>query len=169
MLPLGPQGGGNPSLPLQGSSDNTFPTSCLAFDVGFSRCQFLSFLGLRLISLSNLIFFLPPFPSFVLESLSISPPPSPLSLSLSLSRARALSLCLTIHFSGYLSIHLSVYPERERETELQWQVCHAKNKEEKKADLTTVLHIRELPHLHMKLAVWFSFPTTNNGNPMIPS
>ena len=46
-----------------------------------------------------------------------------------------------------------------------------KKKEEKKgkADLTTVLHIRELPHLHMKLAVWFSFPTTNNKNPMIPS
>ena len=45
-------------------------------------------------------------------------------------------------------------------------------KEEKKkgkADLTTVLYIRELPHLHMKLAVWFSFPTTNNKNPMIPS
>ena len=38
-----------------------------------------------------------------------------------------------------------------------------------KADLTTVLHIRELPHLHMKVAVWFSFPTTNNKNPMIPS
>ena len=46
-----------------------------------------------------------------------------------------------------------------------------KKKEEKKgkADRTTVLHIRELPHLHMKLAVWFSFPTTNNKNPMIPS
>ena len=45
-----------------------------------------------------------------------------------------------------------------------------KEEEEKgKADLTTVLHIRELPHLHMKLAVWFSFPTTNNKNPMIPS
>ena len=46
-----------------------------------------------------------------------------------------------------------------------------KEDEEKKgkADLTTVLHIRELPHLHMKLAVWFSFPTTNNKNPMIPS
>ena len=45
-----------------------------------------------------------------------------------------------------------------------------KKEEEKKgkADLTTVLHIRELPHLHMKLAVWFSFPTTNNKNPMIP-
>ena len=41
--------------------------------------------------------------------------------------------------------------------------------EKGKADLTTVLHIRELPHLHMKLAVWFSFPTTNNKNPMIPS
>ena len=43
--------------------------------------------------------------------------------------------------------------------------------EEKKRQrrLTTVLHIRELPHLHMKLAVWFSFPTTNNKNPMIPS
>ena len=65
---------------------------------------------------------------------------------------------------------------------LQWQVCHAKknkNKKKKKeeeeeekkgkADLTTVLHIRELPHLHMKLAVWFSFPATNNKNPMIPS
>ena len=56
---------------------------------------------------------------------------------------------------------------------LQWQVCHAKKKKKKKkkskADLTTVLHIRELPHLHMKLAVWFSFPTTNNKNPMIPS
>ena len=49
--------------------------------------------------------------------------------------------------------------------------CQKKKKEEKKgkADLTTVLHIRELPHLHMKLAVWFSFPTTNNKNPMIPS
>ena len=36
-----------------------------------------------------------------------------------------------------------------------------KKKKKKKADLTTVLHItiRELPHLHMKLAVWFSFPT----------
>ena len=45
-----------------------------------------------------------------------------------------------------------------------------KEEEEKgKPDLTTVLHIRELPHLHMKLAVWFSFPTTNNKNPMIPS
>ena len=75
---------------------------------------------------------------------------------------------------------------------LQWQVCHAKKKkkeeekeeeeeeeeeekeekeeeEEEKADLTTVLHIRELPHLHMKLAVWFTFPTTNNKNPMTPS
>ena len=44
-----------------------------------------------------------------------------------------------------------------------------KKKEEEEitmADLTTVLHIRELPHLHMKLAVWFSFPTTNNKNPM---
>ena len=38
-----------------------------------------------------------------------------------------------------------------------------------KADLTTVLHIRELPHLHMKLVVWFSFPTINNKNPVIPS
>ena len=57
-----------------------------------------------------------------------------------------------------------------RPTMLQWQVCHAKKKKKKKgkADLTTVLH-RELPHLHMKLAVWFSFPTTNNKNPMIPS
>ena len=53
--------------------------------------------------------------------------------------------------------------------QLQWQVCHAKKKKKKKkknkkkgkADLTTVLHIRELPYLHMKLAVWFSFPTTN--------
>ena len=46
-----------------------------------------------------------------------------------------------------------------------------KKRRRKKArqDLTTVLHIRELPHLHMKLAVWFSFPTTNNKNPMIPS
>ena len=46
-----------------------------------------------------------------------------------------------------------------------------KKEEEKKgkADLTTVLHIRELPHWHMKLAVWFSFPTTNNKNLMIPS
>ena len=56
---------------------------------------------------------------------------------------------------------------------LQWQVCHAKKKKKKKkkgkADLTIVLHIRELPHLHMKFAVWFSFPTTNNKNPMIPS
>ena len=41
-----------------------------------------------------------------------------------------------------------------------------KEKKKGKADLTTVLHIRELPHLHMKLAVWFSFPTTNNKNPM---
>ena len=56
---------------------------------------------------------------------------------------------------------------------LQWQVCHAKKKKKRKkkgkADLTTVLHIRELPHLHLKIAVWFSFPTTNNKNPMIPS
>ena len=47
-----------------------------------------------------------------------------------------------------------------------------KKKEKKKkgkADLTTVLHIRELPHLHMKLAVWFPFLNTNNKNPMIPS
>ena len=44
-----------------------------------------------------------------------------------------------------------------------------KKKKKGKADLTTVLHIRELPHLHMKLAVWFSFPITNNKNPMIPS
>ena len=44
-----------------------------------------------------------------------------------------------------------------------------KKKKKGKADLTTVLHIRELPHLHMKLAVWFSFPTSNNKNPMIPS
>ena len=49
--------------------------------------------------------------------------------------------------------------------------CQKKEEEEEKgkADLTTVLHIRELPHLHMKLAVWFSFPTTNNKNPMILS
>ena len=55
--------------------------------------------------------------------------------------------------------------------ELQWQVCHAPPPPQKKgkADLTTVLHIRELPHLHMKLAVWFSFPTTYNKNPIIPS
>ena len=52
---------------------------------------------------------------------------------------------------------------------LQWKVCHAKKKKKGKADLTAVLHIRELPHLHMKLAVWFSFPTTNNKNLMIPS
>ena len=55
---------------------------------------------------------------------------------------------------------------------LQWQVCHAKKKKKRKkgkADLTTVLHIREVPHLHMKLAVWFSFPTTNNKNSKIPS
>ena len=49
--------------------------------------------------------------------------------------------------------------------------CQKKKKKvkRKKARQTTVLHIRELPHLHMKLAVWFSFPTTNNKNPMIPS
>ena len=34
-----------------------------------------------------------------------------------------------------------------------------KKKKKGKADLTTVLHIRELPHL----------PTTNSKNPMIPS
>ena len=44
-----------------------------------------------------------------------------------------------------------------------------RRKKKGKADLTTVLHIRELPHLHMKLAHWFSFLTTNNKNPMIPS
>ena len=43
-----------------------------------------------------------------------------------------------------------------------------RRKKKGKADLTAVLHIRELPHLHMKLAVWFSFQTTNNKNPMIP-
>ena len=42
-----------------------------------------------------------------------------------------------------------------------------KRQKKGKADLTTVLHIRELSHLHMKLAVWFSFSTTNNKNPMI--
>ena len=47
--------------------------------------------------------------------------------------------------------------------------CQKKKEKKGKADLTTVLHVRELPHLHMKLAVWFSFPTTNNKNPMIPS
>ena len=44
-----------------------------------------------------------------------------------------------------------------------------KKKKKARADLTTLLHIRELPHLHMKLAVCFSFPTTNNKNPMIAS
>ena len=44
-----------------------------------------------------------------------------------------------------------------------------KRRRKGKADLNTVLHIRELPHLHMQLAVWFSFPTTNNKNPLIPS
>ena len=44
-----------------------------------------------------------------------------------------------------------------------------KKRRRKKADLTTVLHIGELPHLHMKVAVWLSIPTTNNKNPMIPS
>ena len=53
--------------------------------------------------------------------------------------------------------------------------CQKKKKKKKeeekkgKADLTTVLHIWELPHLHMKFTVWFSFPTTKNKNPMIPS
>ena len=42
-----------------------------------------------------------------------------------------------------------------------------KKKKWGKADLTTVLRIRELPHLHMKLAVWFSFPTTNNKIPEV--
>ena len=43
--------------------------------------------------------------------------------------------------------------------------------EEEKARQTWLLFytFRELPHLHMKLAVWFSFPATNNKNPMIPS
>ena len=44
-----------------------------------------------------------------------------------------------------------------------------KRRRKKKAVLNTVLHIRELPHSQMKLAVWFSFPATNNKNPMIPS
>ena len=44
-----------------------------------------------------------------------------------------------------------------------------KKKKKGKTNLTTVLHIRELPHLHMKLAVWFFFATTNSKNPMIPS
>ena len=44
-----------------------------------------------------------------------------------------------------------------------------KRRKKGKADLTTVLLIRELPHLHMKLDVWFSFPTTINKNPVIPS
>ena len=44
-----------------------------------------------------------------------------------------------------------------------------KKKRRKKADLTTVLHIGELRHLHMKLAVWLSIPTTNNKKPMISS
>ena len=47
--------------------------------------------------------------------------------------------------------------------------CQKKEEKKGKTGLTTVLHIRELPDLHMKLAVWFSFPTTNNKIPMIPS
>ena len=50
--------------------------------------------------------------------------------------------------------------------------CQKKKKKKKKRQGRPdycFTHIRELPHLHMKLAVWFSFPTTNNKNPMIPS
>ena len=70
-----------------------------------------------------------------------------------------------VHTHTHTELHCIILTESAL---LQWQVCHAKKKR-KKADLTTVLHIRKLPHLHMKLAVWFSFPTTNNKNPMIPS
>ena len=52
---------------------------------------------------------------------------------------------------------------------LQWQVRHAKNKKKTTKKKKRRKNIRELPHLHMKLAVWFSFPTTNNKNPIIPS
>ena len=80
-------------------------------------------------------------------------------------------LCLT--FSCHLDEQGYACVYRQGHALLQWQVCHAKKKRRRrkkgKADLTTVLHIRELPHLHMELAVWFSFPTTNNKNPMIPS
>ena len=56
---------------------------------------------------------------------------------------------------------------------LQSQVRHAKKTKTKtkkpQGRPDCCLHIRQLPHLHMKLAVWFSFPTTNNKNSMIPS
>ena len=44
-----------------------------------------------------------------------------------------------------------------------------KRKKKKKGRPDYCLHIGELRHLHMKLAVWLSIPTTNNKNPMIPS
>ena len=43
--------------------------------------------------------------------------------------------------------------------------CQKKKRKKGKADLTTVLHIRELPNLHMKLAVWFSFLVLCPFNP----
>ena len=59
-------------------------------------------------------------------------------------------------------------PTNKQQQQQNQQQTNKQKKKKGKADLTTVLHIRELPHLHMKLAVWFSFPTTNNKNPMIP-
>ena len=46
------------------------------------------------------------------------------------------------------------YDLRDPERKTLYQTTKKKREAEKgKADLTTVLHIRELPHLHMKLAV----------------
>ena len=60
-------------------------------------------------------------------------------------------------------------PNKQKKNKNNNKPKKKKKKKKGKVDLTTVLHIRELPHLHMKLTVWFSFPTTNNKNQMIPS
>ena len=67
------------------------------------------------------------------------------------------------NYNGRCAIQTKKKQKQKQKTKKQ------RKKKKGKADLTTVLHIRELPHLHVKLAVWFSFPTTNNKNPMIPS
>ena len=76
-----------------------------------------------------------------------------------------------VYYNGRYAMPKKKKKKKKKETnkQKQQQQTNKQNKTKGKADLTTVLHIRELPHLNMKLAVLFSFPTTSNKNPMIPS
>ena len=68
---------------------------------------------------------------------------------------RGLVNVLILFESSAMGITMAGMPCQKKQT-------NKKTHKKVKANLTTVLHIRELPYLHMKLAVWFSFPTTNN-------